>query len=109
MSTLEDGDKLAASVQKPDHPRVTLEYLNSLIVSGEYFNPSFAPHVTIAALHCRNGFVLTGMSAPADPANYDAEVGKKFAYDDALRKLWAHEGYLLRERLNDQVSQVTPE
>jgi Phage protein (N4 Gp49/phage Sf6 gene 66) family len=47
----------------------------------------------------KNGFVLLGKSAPADPVNFDPEVGKKFAYDDGIRQMWQFEGYLLREKL----------
>lgn len=98
MNTLESGDALAASVQKTPH-RVTLDSLKAKIVAEEYFNPSFATHVTIAVLQTANGFTLVGKSAPADPANFDPAAGKTFAYDDALRQLWALEGYLLREKL----------
>ena len=98
MSTLESGDLLAASVQKTPH-RVTLEGLKAKIVAEEYFHPSFAPHLTVAVLQTTNGFTLVGKSAPADPANFDVEAGKKFAFDDALRQLWPLEGYLLRETL----------
>jgi hypothetical protein len=41
----------------------------------------------------------TGFSAPASPENYDEEVGKRYAYDNAFKPLWQLEGYLLREQL----------
>ncbi|MCA0422079.1 MAG: hypothetical protein LCH61_01935 [Proteobacteria bacterium] len=98
MTTLETGEALAAAVQKTPH-RVTLDSLKAKIVAAEFFHPSFAPHVTVAVLQTENGFTLVGKSAPADPANFDAEAGRTFAHDDAIRQLWALEGYLLRERL----------
>ena len=98
MNTLESGEALAASVQKTPH-RVTLDSLKAKIVAEEYFHPTFAPHLTVAVLQTANGFTLVGKSAPADPANFDAEAGRTFAFDDALRQLWALEGYLLREKL----------
>jgi hypothetical protein len=49
-----------------------------------------------------NGYVLHGMSAPADAANFDAELGKRFSLEDALRKMWPLEGYLLRDKLYRQ-------
>lgn len=61
--------------------------------------------VTIAALTLDNGFTAIGESACADPANFDASVGEQIAYDNAFEKLWALEGYLLRERL---ASEPTP-
>lgn len=101
MSTLEQGDREAAAVQKEGAPRVTLEHLMSLITAKEFTNPTFAPHVTRCTIIVRNGYVLHGESAPADPNNYDAEFGKKLALDDAVRKLWPLEGYLLRQRLHE--------
>lgn len=98
MTTLETGDALAAAVQKTPH-RVTLDSLRAKIVAEEFFHPTFAPHLTVAVLQTENGFTLVGKSAPADPANFDAEAGKTFARDDAIRQLWALEGYLLREKM----------
>lgn len=92
--SLEEGDALAASVQKTPS-RVTLDLLKSRIATEELFHPEAAPHVTICVLTTTSGWSLVGVSAPADPTNYDAEVGRKFAYEDALSKLWPLEGYLL--------------
>lgn len=99
MTTLQEGENLAAAVQKTPN-RVTLDSLKAKIVAAEYFNPAFAPHVTVAVLMTENGFTLVGKSAPADPANFDQDAGRRFAEDDAIRQLWALEGYLLRERLH---------
>lgn len=96
--TLQDGDDLAASVAKTP-ARVTLDDIMAKVRTIEYLHPELAPHVTIACVQMRNGFVLIGKSAPADPANFDAKAGKQFAVDDALKQAWAFEGYLLRETL----------
>ena len=42
---------------------------------------------------------MTGESAAAHPDNFDAAIGRKIARDNARNKIWALEGYLLRERL----------
>ncbi len=55
--------------------------------------------LTICLLVTRNGFTLIGKSAPASPDNFDAELGRKPAYEDAVRQLWPLMGYALRERL----------
>lgn len=44
--------------------------------------------MTICLLVMRNGFVVIGKSAPLDPANFNAELGQKFAYEDAVRQCW---------------------
>lgn len=107
-STLQSGDDLAASVQKTKN-RITLDDLRGKIISAEYFNPSFAPHLTVCTLLTKNGFTLVGKSAPADPENFDAEAGRSFAYDDALRQLWTLEGYLLREKLASEEPPLGPQ
>ena len=55
--------------------------------------------LTICLLVTRNGFTLIGKNAPASPDNFDAELGRKLAYEDAVRQLWPLMGYALRERL----------
>lgn len=108
MTTLQQGDDLAAAVQRTPN-RVTLDSLMAKIAGVEFFNPSFAPHVTIAVLQTENGFTVMGKSAPADPNNFDPEAGRIFARDDAIRQLWPLEGYLLRERLHqEQVAASQP-
>ncbi len=65
--------------------RITLDHLKSRIHSVEYIERG---HLTVAILLVDNGFYLVGKSAPVDPSNYDAEYGRKLAYDDALRQAW---------------------
>jgi hypothetical protein len=55
--------------------------------------------LTVCALTLRNGFHVVGESAAASPENFDAEIGKKIARDNARSKIWALEGYLLRSKL----------
>lgn len=96
---MEVSDDLAASVQKTPH-RVTLQDIKDKIKTVEFINPKSAPHVTIAILTLENGFTATGEAAPADPGNFNAERGREFAEQDAMRKVWMLEGYLLREKLH---------
>lgn len=61
--------------------------------------------LTICLLTTRNGFILVGKSAPASPTNFDADLGCKLAYEDAVRQLWPLMGYELRQRLyNEETS-----
>ncbi len=101
IGSLEVGDAEAAAVQQTPN-RVTLESMEAKVVSIDTFHPKFAPHMTISAVEMENGFVLVGKSAPADPENFDADLGAKFAYEDAIRQLWPHEGYLLCEQLKGE-------
>lgn len=81
---------------------VTMEHLESLVEQVEYLRSTIAPTLTICVILLRNGFSLRGESACADPRAYDRALGEKYAYQDAIRKGWALEGYLLRQRLHEQ-------
>jgi hypothetical protein len=37
-----------------------------------------------------------------DLGNFDAALGRKYAYEDALKEAWPLEGYLLAEELSKQ-------
>lgn len=98
QSSLEITDAAAASVQKTPN-RVSLEAIKEKVDSVEYIHPSSAPHFTLALVKMKNGYIVTGQSAPADPENFNEEKGKQFAYEDAVRKVWPLEGYLLCDKL----------
>lgn len=55
--------------------------------------------LTVCILVLRNGFTVIGKSAPADPKNFDPELGRKFALEDAMRQCWPLMGYHLRQTL----------
>lgn len=79
--------------------RLTPALIDAAIVDEDY-------HVfpktclTVCCLTLRNGYTVVGESACASPANFNAELGRKIARDKARDKIWALEGYLLRERLH---------
>lgn len=55
--------------------------------------------LTFCVLVLKNGFTVTGESACASPENFDAEVGKKIARQNAINKVWPLMGYELRSKL----------
>ena len=55
--------------------------------------------LTFCVLVLRNGFTVTGESACASPENFDAEIGRKIARENAVGKLWPLMGYELKCRL----------
>ncbi len=55
--------------------------------------------LTFCVLVLRNGFTVTGESACASPANFDDELGRKIARQNAVSKVWPLLGYALREQL----------
>ncbi len=58
--------------------------------------------LTFCVIVLKNGFTVTGESACASPENFDAEVGRKIARQNAVNKIWPLMGYELKQRLHDQ-------
>lgn len=90
----------AESAANATAPRVTLESMEAKIVSVDFIVHEGI--LTLCILKMQNGFYVVGESAPASPANFSAELGEKFAYENAIRQLWKLEGYSLRDRLAAQ-------
>ena len=55
--------------------------------------------LTFCVLHLKNGFTVTGESACASPENFDAEIGRRIARENAAAKIWPLMGYELRSKL----------
>ena len=98
-------------------PRVTPADIEAEIAGEHYFTAaqgvSGAAHVihdenergplhllTFCVLVLRNGFTVTGESACASPENFDAEVGRKIARQNAVQKIWPLLGFRLRDHLS---------
>ena len=58
--------------------------------------------LTFCVLVLRNGFTVTGESACASPENFDAELGRKRARQNAVNKIWPLMGYELKSKLAAQ-------
>jgi Phage protein (N4 Gp49/phage Sf6 gene 66) family len=120
-----DDKEIAQEIQDKGltAPRVTLANIEGCIAYEYYINGSQVPAITTAVLGptcaqiptqidisplisltlcvlvLKNGFTVTGESACASPDNFDEELGRKIARQKAVDKVWALEGYLLKERL----------
>lgn len=62
--------------------------------------------LTFCVLVLRNGFTVTGESACASPENFDAEIGRKIARQNAVAKIWPLLGFRLRDKLAAQEPRV---
>jgi hypothetical protein len=112
LSSLQEGDRAAAAVAKA--PRISLADLEANILARYDFNAGEMvrgwlghsgqhPNVgglSICILVTRNGFSVVGKSAPASMGNFNRELGRKLAYEDAVRQLWPLMGYALRVQLD---------
>lgn len=101
-------------------PRVTPADIEANIASEHYFTaaegvfgaevcrgeqPSMGKQplllLTFCVLVLRNGFTVTGESACASPENFDAEIGRKIARENAKQKIWPLMGYALKQKLSE--------
>lgn len=98
-------------------PRVTPADVEANIVNEFFFSAedgvvgshrgaavhSDQPHslsmLTFCALVLRNGYTVTGESACASPENFNAEIGRRIARENAVAKIWPLMGYELRTKL----------
>ncbi|WP_277964596.1 Gp49 family protein [Pseudomonas sp. RIT-To-2] len=71
----------------------------SLNASSSRATPTVLQLLTFCVLVLRNGFTVTGESACASPENFDAEIGKRIARENAVAKVWPLMGYELRSKL----------
>ena len=63
--------------------------------------------LTFCVLVLRNGFAVTGESACASPENFNAEIGRKIARENAVEKVWPLMGYELRSHLHAMKGPLT--
>ena len=57
--------------------------------------------LTFCVLVLKNGFTVTGESACASPENFDAEIGRKIARQNAVNKIWPLLGFSLRDAIHE--------
>lgn len=97
-------------------PRITPADIEANIVGEYYFTateglvglsrgpewqgiPKELDLLTFCVLVLRNGFTVTGESACASPENFNADIGRKIARQNAVAKIWPLMGYELRSKL----------
>ena len=79
-------------------PRLTPQLIDESIVDEAYYVfPGTT--TTICRLTLKNGYSTIGESAAVSLANFDEEIGRKVARENARDKIWVLEGYLLRQKL----------
>ncbi|MDN7897186.1 Gp49 family protein [Burkholderia cepacia] len=116
--THSDDETIEQEIQRKGKtaPRLTPTDIEAAIVSEHFFTaadpflidggwPDDLPQalrlLTFCVLVLRNGFTVTGESACASPENFDRDIGRKIARQNAVGKIWPLEGYLLKQRLRD--------
>jgi len=95
-----DEQELEGAIQDKglNAPRLTPKDIDAQIVFEQY-------HVfentttTVCCLHLRNGYTVTGESAAVSMENFDKEIGRDVARKNAREKIWALEGYRLKQTM----------
>lgn len=79
-------------------PRLTPTLIVDAIVSAQYYVfPGTA--CTVCCITLKNGFSVIGKSAPISPENFNEELGREIAFDDARDQVWALEGYRVKQAI----------
>lgn len=81
-------------------PRLNPDLINATIAKEEY-HVFGGTCLTVCCLTLTNGFTVTGESACASPENFNEEIGNELAKKMAVQKIWALEGYLLKQKLHE--------
>jgi Phage protein (N4 Gp49/phage Sf6 gene 66) family len=80
--------------------KITQEYLESLIDSATVEEHLFhGGKSMILSYQLESGFTIDGRAAVVDLANFDIEIGRAVAKEDAINQLWQLEGYRLQLQL----------
>ena len=105
-------------------PRVTPDHIEGIIAQEAYFTAedgafgkaikakhtggevNYQPHeslslLTFCVLVLQNGFKVIGDSACVSPENFDAELGRKYAREKAISKMWEPMGYALMDKMTN--------
>lgn len=102
MASIRETDEASAAVASAPGKRISLseieariaqrlDFLGSeieIIVPVSNATAEALDKLSICVLVMDNGFVVIGKSAPLSADNFNAELGKRFAYEDAIRQLW---------------------
>jgi len=76
--------------------KIPVKHIERLLDSAEITTQTLHDKVTVvSAKFSGSDFVITEDSACVDPANYNHEVGYKYALAKIVKKLWELEGYRL--------------
>lgn len=81
--------------------RITISDIHSAVLKAQY-HVFPGTTLTVCCLTLKNGYTVTGEAACVNPANFDPVVGQKYSMEDALKKIWVLEGYLLKQQHYDR-------
>ena len=78
---------------------VTKEQLDNLVAQSKVEYAVFGKKLTVAVITLPTNFKVTGEASCVDASNFNKELGETYALENAVKKLWELEGYLLANDL----------
>lgn len=93
-----DREKLEQRFEVEGKTRYVTNDMVDAEVMSSMFHQFPGTTVTVCCTTLANGFTVIGKSACANPDNFEEELGRKLAFDDARQKIFA----LLAFRLCDE-------
>jgi len=83
-------------------PRITPSDIEAIIIGSTYTKlPS--GRTLICEITLKNGYTVRGESSCVSIDNFNQELGEKISFEDAKDKIWQLEGYLLKQKLFDEL------
>lgn len=88
-------------------PKVTVHEVENEIVNEYYRNVGSAVkalvgsplyNVTLCILELRNGFTIIGKSACVNSENFNEDIGRQLAREDAVKQVWPFLGFRLADK-----------
>lgn len=86
--------------------KVTPEKIKALLDNAETQETIFWNKELVVSFKLESGFTVTGRGACVDPKNFDIELGRKVAREDAENQLWKLEGYRLQLSMSGFIHEV---
>lgn len=79
--------------------KITKEFLESEIQEVKY--TQMGDRLTHCLIITKSGFLFSGESVVVDAANFNKELGEKYAYDQAFNSMWQPYGFWLHGKLTE--------
>ena len=78
---------------------VTKEQIGALLDEADKEERIFWDKELCVSYKLKCGFTILGRAACVDPRNFDIQIGRMYAREDAENQLWMLEGYMLQNKL----------
>jgi hypothetical protein len=86
--------------------KITQDRIDKILDSAETQEHIFWDKELVISYKLSSGFTIAGRGAVVDPINFDLEIGRKVARENAANQLWQLEGYRLQLLLAGEIVQA---